>query len=67
MKQFDIARLSDLSPGDRFYFPNNKSKVYTFVNQFSEGYKIKYSYCDNSAHDTFDNKRVIFLRHKKIN
>jgi len=67
MKKFTVTRLSELDPGDRFYFPSKRDRLCTFIkkniNKIS-GYLTTYDYKDDkgSVYLNDKNKKVVFLR-----
>lgn len=64
MKKFTVTRLSELEPGDRFYFPKYKYNICTFMKTSKFGFVTTMTYEDhNIKHvDTEINRKVVFLR-----
>jgi len=63
MRKFELVRLSELNPGDRFYFPGNKSKVYTFESKNKTRFDWNFEYKDNGIlTKTSINRRCVYLR-----
>jgi hypothetical protein len=64
MNKFDTTKLSELKPGDRFYFPRKKLEVCTFIESVKKGFETKYVYYDHKQFKTTTeiNRKVIYLR-----
>jgi len=74
-QRMKIYRLSEMEPGERFYFATDKKKnVYSldkenpFEKVRQKGFWIRYGYCYNLTHPATlperhkDDRQVIFLR-----
>lgn len=66
MKKFTVTRLSELEAGDRFYFLNNKKKIFNYITQDKDIVKRQpyYQYFDSNQKiiTEYKNKKVVFLR-----
>lgn len=61
MKKFQVTRLSQLEPQDRFYFPKNKNLLCTYINTLdTQTYTYKN---DNGTYiEEIKDLKVVYLR-----
>lgn len=62
MNKFDLTTLSELTSGDRFYFPSKNNRVCTFLTK-SKALRPVFEYEDQGiVVKTEINRKAVFLR-----